>query len=131
MPSKSTALLTEYLDAADNTDPSIDGPAALTYAQTATGVWQIDSGEPLPAAPDEYRVECEECEEVFGSWGAATRHAESEHIAERKRTSILAYEDELETLNRARRQLEYERDEDLALHEALVIMADEYLDDDP
>lgn len=46
------------------------------------------------------------------------------------RTSILAYEDELDVLNRAKRQLERERDEDLALHTALVILAERYLNDE-
>lgn len=44
-----------------------------------------------------------------------------------KRTSILAYEDELETLNRAKRKLQIELDENLALHEALVELAERYL----
>lgn len=45
------------------------------------------------------------------------------------RTSILAYENEVEILNRAKRELATELDEDLALHEALVILAERYLDE--
>jgi len=46
------------------------------------------------------------------------------------RTSITAYDDELDTMNRAKRQLAAERDEDLALHEALTILAERYLADE-
>jgi len=72
------ATLTEYLSAVDNTDDSIDGPAKLTSIRLPTGVWSRDEGEALAEDPDEYRVECS-CGETFGNWGAATRHAETEH----------------------------------------------------
>lgn len=129
MPQTSTATLTEYLPAADNQDPSIEGAAALTHVQNGAGVWSVDGGEPLDADPNEYRVECEDCGEAFGSWGQAIQHADAEHPGLGDRTSILAYETEVETLNRAKRHLEVERDEDLALHEALVLLAEDYLDD--
>jgi len=73
------ATLTEYLSAVDNTDDSIDGPAKLIYNQhPTTGLWRADDGEALAEDPDEYRVECS-CGETFSNWGAATRHAETEH----------------------------------------------------
>lgn len=72
------ATLTEYLAAADNQDPSIDGAAKLMYVQNGAGDWQVDDGDGLAEDPAEYAVECS-CGEEFGSWGAATAHAESEH----------------------------------------------------
>lgn len=49
-------------------------------------------------------------------------------FAEGDRTSITAYEGELQVLNRAKNQLEEELDEyNLSLHEALVILADRYI----
>ena len=71
------ATLTEYLSAADNTDDSIAGAAKITHTQNDTGVWQTDDGERLEDDPDEYCVVCS-CDEEFGSWGKATRHAEEE-----------------------------------------------------
>ncbi len=70
------ATLTEYLPAADNTDPSIGGAAKITYINVDHS-WQTDEGEEIEE-PDDYRVECS-CGEEFGSWGAATNHAENEH----------------------------------------------------
>lgn len=126
-PKKSTALLTEHLAARDN--PEGSEPAARTHRVDGRNVWTPDTYETLDSDPDEYRVECEVCGETFGSWGRAAEHAETEHPAERERTSILAYKDEVAVLDRAKRGLESERGEDLALHEALVILAEDYLDD--
>jgi hypothetical protein len=70
------ATLTEYLTAAE-TDNSIEGPAAVDYTKVGHS-WQVDEGEMLDDDPGEYRAECS-CGETFGSWGAATRHAEEEH----------------------------------------------------
>ena len=75
------ATLTEYLSATDNTDPSINGPAKLTYIQNGAGRWSVDDGEPLNENPDEYRVECS-CGQEFGSWGAAAKHAAAKHAEE-------------------------------------------------
>ena len=45
-----------------------------------------------------------------------------------KRKSILAYEDELKVMKRAKRELERELDEDIPLHTALVMFCGMYLD---
>ena len=71
------ATLTEYLPAADNTDPSIEGAAQIDYVKVGPS-WDTDDGQPLDEDPDQYRVECS-CGETFGNWGAATAHAEEEH----------------------------------------------------
>ena len=71
------ATLTEYLCAVDNIDDSIDGAAKITHVRNGAGVWQTDDGERLEDDPDEYCVVCS-CDEEFGSWGKATRHAEEE-----------------------------------------------------
>ena len=70
--------LTEHLSAADNTDDSIEGAAKITHSQNGKGIWQIDEVEGLEKDPDDYRVECS-CDESFGNYGKATRHAEEEH----------------------------------------------------
>ena len=70
------ATLTEYLTAVE-TDNSIEGPAAVDCIKVGHS-WQVDEGEMLDNDPDEYRAECS-CGETFGSWGAATRHAEEGH----------------------------------------------------
>lgn len=49
-------------------------------------------------------------------------------IADREESSIFVYKDEKEVLNRAKRRVEYEVDDDLALHEALVMLAETYLE---
>ena len=72
------ATLTEYISAADNTDDSIEGAAKITHSQNGKGIWQIDEVEGLEKDPDDYRVECS-CDESFGNYGKATRHAEEEH----------------------------------------------------
>lgn len=72
------ATLTEYLAAADVEDPSVDGPAAITYYVDGRGLWTADSAEELAEAPDEYRAECS-CGETLGSWGAATAHVDEDH----------------------------------------------------
>lgn len=79
---RTTAALTEYLSATDNHDPSIDGPAKLTHVQNGAGTWTVDEGEPLDEDPDEYRVECEDCDGTFTTWHAATEHAETDHRTE-------------------------------------------------
>ena len=76
MTTESNPTLTEYL-AADETDDSIDGPAAVNYRHYG-GRWRVDSGTVLDSDPDEYRAECS-CGETFGSWGKAIRHARDEH----------------------------------------------------
>ena len=70
--------ITEYISAADNTDDSIEGAAKITHSQNGKGIWQIDEVEGLEKDPDDYRVECS-CDESFGNYGKATRHAEEEH----------------------------------------------------
>lgn len=45
-----------------------------------------------------------------------------------ERTSITAYEDEVEVMKRARRELERELDEDIPLHVALTMFSEMYLD---
>jgi len=46
----------------------------------------------------------------------------------RKATTIRVYKDELETLKRAKRRIEYEVDGDLAMGEALTMLAETYLE---
>lgn len=49
-------------------------------------------------------------------------------MARGDRTSILAYEDEVEVMKRAKRELERELDEDIPLHTALTMFSEMYLD---
>jgi len=70
------ATLTEYLPAADNTDPSIDGAATIDYINV-NGMWQTDDGESVDEVT-RYGVKCS-CGETFDTWQAATRHAEEQH----------------------------------------------------
>jgi len=72
------ATRTEYLAAADVEDPSVDGPAAITYYVDGRGLWTADSSEELDDDPAEYRAECS-CGAEFGGWGAATHHVDEDH----------------------------------------------------
>jgi hypothetical protein len=71
------ATLTEYKRDVDPGEPEMGGPRAVSHIKVGT-TWQVDDGEMLAENPNEYSVECS-CGETFGSWGAATRHAEEAH----------------------------------------------------